>query len=129
MHPRPAPFRFQWLCTAFLLLALGACAGQGEGQRCDKLASSGGDSDCQSGLTCQARINSYSQSYGICCPQPPNQPTTTACSMSSGGLDASPTPTEASAEEASAVEVGADAPGEGSADAGSGSDGSDAPAE
>jgi hypothetical protein len=115
--------------SAVLLIALAGCAGQAEGQRCDKLASGSGDSDCQSGLTCQARMNNDSQSYGICCPQDSTRATTSACSMSTGGISASPTPPDGSMDGAAGGETGADAAAQNQADTGVAGQGSDAPTE
>jgi hypothetical protein len=63
-----------------LLLAVGACTGQGEGERCDVRAASTGDSDCQSGLVCR---NIPASMVDVCCPADLSQATTAICSNNS----------------------------------------------
>jgi hypothetical protein len=116
MRPRSALFP---LCPLFVaaitLAAVAACSGQGEGERCDHRAGSNGDSDCQSGLSCQNPPASIVKSpYGICCPPDLTHAATAACSANGGVLDANPAPPEASPEETS-TESGAEAMPDGTA--------------
>jgi hypothetical protein len=57
-----------------------ACSNQGEGEFCDP---NNGNNDCQDGLECIAAPGVTSAvNRDRCCPIPPAQPTTTACSLS-----------------------------------------------
>jgi hypothetical protein len=91
---RAAPMRAPALSALALLALLGvvtsftACSNQGEGEFCDM---NNGSDDCQSGLVCEkapgitAAVNPTR-----CCPIPPAQPTTSACSLpTTTTLDAS----------------------------------------
>ena len=121
------------------MAALGACAGQGEGQLCNPKAGNSGNDDCQSGLTCQSRPMIVMSPYGICC-QPNGQSTTTACSVNGTSItDASPAPppeasvaetnADAPVDSADAGVESADAPGASAAEAAVGTDASDAATE
>ena len=67
-----------------------ACSNQGEGDYCD---TANGNNDCQDGLFCDPMPPGVPVSavtpHNRCCPIAPAQPTTAACSMSVGVLDAS----------------------------------------
>ncbi|HZU82021.1 MAG TPA: hypothetical protein VE987_03845 [Polyangiaceae bacterium] len=61
------------------------CAGQGEGQLCDRRSGgqNPGDNDCQSGLTCVLRttigVSTCASCYGVCCPTNMAAATTSIC--------------------------------------------------
>jgi hypothetical protein len=84
--------RNERLFGRFLILAcLVGCAGQGEGELCNRKAGNGGDDDCQSGLRCSLSV-SPSPGFGLCCPSDPALAQAAACKGSSGGVkgDAAP---------------------------------------
>jgi hypothetical protein len=105
-----------------------ACSNQGEGEFCSQ---SNGDNDCQGGLSCVPAqgLSTALTNRDRCCPIPPAQPTTAACSISTTTVidaatevpDAIATPapdaeagspTEASVADATGDVVSADAPGD-----------------
>jgi hypothetical protein len=86
------------------MAAMNACAGQGEGERCDHR--NGDTLDCQSGLTCQNPPAAVvTNPYGICCPPSLSAAKTAACSANGVSLDANPEPPDASLLEASTPEA------------------------
>ena len=106
------------------LVFLVACSNQGEGARCDHLASNGGNDDCQNGLVCTPSSSLNGAGYDACCPQDRTQATTSVCSLSMAtGIDASvttpdsavdsfvaPTPDAATPEAAPMVDAPVDSP-------------------
>ena len=79
------------LLLAFMgaLSATAACSNQGEGEVC---STANGNNDCQDGLFCQSPAPGVPPTLvnaARCCPIPPAQPTTAACSHSTGVIEAS----------------------------------------
>jgi hypothetical protein len=111
MRPRPALWRPRTVVLVIgFVAALGACSGQGEGERCDTRASGtpAGTSDCSGDLTCQMRPGFNTADHGgICCPPDLSQATTAACSPNAGSFDANPSPPDASTED-SPTEAGSE---------------------
>ena len=70
-----------------------ACDRQGEGQVCDPRAANNGDSDCQSGLTCQIIPGAAN---ATCCPPNLAQATMAACGANHTLLDANTAPPDGS---------------------------------
>jgi hypothetical protein len=70
-----------------------ACNRQGEGQVCDPRAANNGDSDCQSGLTCQTIPGAAN---ATCCPPNLAQATMAACGVNHALLDANTAPPDGS---------------------------------
>ena len=69
------------LVPAFLAVVMAsACSNQGEGAFCDP---QNGNNDCDDGLTCEAApgLSRAMVNSNRCCPIPPAQPTTSACSL------------------------------------------------
>ena len=81
------PFLPLLLFTALFV----GCAGQGEGDLCNRLAGNNGNDDCQNGLVCDTSVTS-TQGFGRCCPGDRALAKTAVCKGSSGGIDASPAP-------------------------------------
>jgi hypothetical protein len=97
----PALFAAHGLALTLGLVALGACSGESEGQRCSTTDDQGGQNgvdsppgsgDCASGLYCYAAgtlggvAGLYAQqendpSFGICCPAQRSQATTSICAL------------------------------------------------
>jgi hypothetical protein len=99
-----------------------ACSNQGEGEFCSP---SNGNNDCQGGLQCQAAPGlPATVNRDRCCPIPPAQPTTAACSLNTTTVidaatevgDAFPG-SESGAEAGSPPEASAAAPDAGHEDA------------
>ncbi len=109
-----------------LVVLFGACASQGEGERCSPEAGNAGADDCQSGLEC-LRTNNANAVYR-CCPADRTRSTTAACALP-GTVDANSSVPEAT----TLPEASSDAPDlrlDGSDDALDGTaDGSDASAD
>jgi hypothetical protein len=79
------------LLVVCVLLALGACSNQSEGDVCDP---QNGDNDCQDGLSCKSAPGLPNNQFR-CCPSDSSQAATTAaCSAPSPSVDASPAPPE-----------------------------------
>jgi hypothetical protein len=111
-----------------LALAIGGCASQGEGDRCD---SRNGSADCKAGLTCKLNLIPNETIQGLCCP-PTGASTVAACipnltaadsgAAGAGGGSVSTDSGEASTPEASssvdeaAVEAGDDSSVDAAAD-------------
>jgi hypothetical protein len=80
------------LLLAFVgaVVASVACSNQGEGEVCD---TANGNNDCQDGLFCDMSppgVPASSVNRDRCCPIPPAQPTTAACTLSTSTvIDAS----------------------------------------
>ena len=92
-----------------LISTAGACAGQGEGDLCDRNAGGNGSSDCADGLVCTDRPNVVSAThFGVCCPSNAAQATTAACSAAPT-MNMNPAPTDGSTGDAA---VGTDGSGE-----------------
>jgi hypothetical protein len=90
-----AELRVCHVCRVCAVLAcLGGCAGQGEGELCNRLAGNNGNDDCQSGLVCNTAVTS-TPGFGRCCPMDMTHATTAVCKGSTGGIDASPAPPDA----------------------------------
>ena len=122
------------LLLAFVgaLVASVACSNQGEGEFCTM---ANGNNDCQDGLECMAAPGvTGSVNDNRCCPIPPAQPTTAACSRNMGTvIDASTEIPDVISDVGSAdvADVGSADVGSadaGSADVGSADVGSDAEA-
>ncbi len=91
--------RFAFPAAALALVALLACSNQGEGERCDHLASNGGNDDCQDGLVCTPSSSLNGAGYDACCPVDRTQATTSVCSLSMAtGIDASVTTPDAAVD-------------------------------
>lgn len=85
-------------CGALLLLfaaGFGGCAGQGEGDLCNRQAGNNGNDDCQNGLECDTSVTS-TPGFGRCCPGNRALATTTTCKGGTGPIDASPVPPDSS---------------------------------
>jgi hypothetical protein len=80
-----------FLSLLLLAVSFAGCAGQGEGDLCNRLAGNNGNDDCQNGLECDTTVSS-TQGFGRCCPGDRALATTVICKGSSGGIDASPAP-------------------------------------
>lgn len=107
-----AGLSFVVVCGVFV----GACSNQAEGDRCD---SQNGNDDCEDGLVCTPGKN-------ICCPVPPNAPTTPGCQAPTSPGGEAGIPAEASTSDATSNDAtSSDASDTGAADSAS-DDASDA---
>jgi hypothetical protein len=130
---RAAPMRSPALPSLLLLAFVGAlvasvaCSSQGEGEFCTM---ANGNNDCQDGLECMAAPGvTGSANDDRCCPIPPAQPTTAACTRNTGTvIDASTEIPDVISDVGSADVSDVGSADVGSADVGSADVGSDAEA-
>lgn len=103
-------------------VALAACSNQGEGGRCDQLASNGGNDDCQDGLVCTSSRDLGSGS-DLCCPPDRTTSTTAACQVKQAPIGGDAGIPDSSGLDAPAIDSASDAAAPDSATDGSASDG------
>jgi hypothetical protein len=103
---------FTLVVPAFVALAAsGGCSNESEGQPCDPRAADAGSSDCNSGLVCTQNLPNANGAR--CCPPDLSTAKTPECALSSGSLDANPSPPqEASSSGGDATVEGGDASGD-----------------
>ncbi len=105
-----------------LVATVGACADQGEGERCTAFGSadagSNGSTECAAGLTCRATnyypsVTDYpgsSGALGVCCPPLGTTSSSAACNPTVSGSTSVGPPVGDGSFEGSAIDGGGDAP-------------------